>query len=85
MTTAFSRITKIGGVILPLIAFVICKTEPYNCFSCKIDVCGLSPFYKTGVIFQGVVQTMRVRLKLNFGLCVFVNVGGLMRLTSLIS
>ena len=48
-------------------------------------LCGLSPFYKIGVIFQGVVQTMCVcvRLKLNFGLCVFVNVGSLIRLTSL--
>jgi len=47
--------------------------------------CGLPPSYKIGVIFQGVVHTMCVRLKCNFGLCVFVNVGGLMRLTSLIS
>ena len=47
--------------------------------------CGLLPFYKTGVIFLVVIQTICVcvRLKLNFGLCVFVNVGGLMRLASL--
>ena len=44
--------------------------------------CGLPHFYKIEAIFQGVVQTVCVRLKLNFGLCVFVNVGGLMRLTS---
>jgi hypothetical protein len=47
--------------------------------------CVLPSFYKVEAIFRGVVQTMCVRLKLNFGLCVFINVGGLMRLTSLIS
>jgi len=32
------------GDILTLKAFVVCKTEPLSCFSCKIDILWVVPF-----------------------------------------